>query len=151
MNPEKNLKKYGIVLPDAPKPVASYVPCVKAGNLIFVSGQLPVENGKIKYAGKVGKDISLENGKKAAEVCVLNALSHLKSQLRTLNKIKKIVQVQGFVNCAPDFTEHPKVVNGASNFLVQIFGKEGKHSRFAVGVSSLPLNACLEIALIVQV
>lgn len=151
MTIEKHLKKFGIVLPDAPKPVASYVPCVKAGNLIFVSGQLPVENGKIKYAGKVGKDISLEDGKKAAQLCVLNALSHIKKNARALNAVKKIVQVQGFINASPDFTEHPVVLNGASDFLVEIFGEKGKHSRFAVGVSSLPLNACVEIALIVEI
>lgn len=141
----------GIMLPDAPKPVAAYVPCAKAGHLIFVSGQLPVENEKIKYGGKVGKDISVEDGKKAAELCVINALSQLKNHLGSLNKIKQIVQVQGFVNCAPDFMEHPKVVNGASELLVKIFGEKGKHTRFAVGAASLPLNAAVEISLIAQV
>ncbi len=131
--------------------MASYVPCVKAGNLIFVSGQLPVENGKIKYAGKVGKDISVNDGGKAAELCAINALSHLKSQLRSLNKIKQIVQVQGFVNCAPDFTQHPQVLNGASDFLVKIFGEKGKHTRFVVGAGSLSLNASVEISMVVQI
>lgn len=148
---EKKLKQLGIILPSAPKPVAAYVPCVKAGNLIFVSGQLPVENGKIRYAGKVGKDISVDDGEKAAELCVLNALSQLKVQLKSLNKIKRIVQVQGFVNCAPDFTQHPQVLNGASELLVKIFGEKGKHTRFAAGAGSLPLNASVEISMMVQI
>lgn len=148
---EKRLTQLGIVLPPAPKPVASYVPCVKSGNLIFVSGQLPVENGKIKYAGKVGENISMDDGGKAAELCAINALSQLKAHLGSLNKIKQIVQVQGFVNSAPDFTQHPKVLNGASDFLVKIFGEKGKHTRFAAGAGSLPLDAAVEISLIVHV
>jgi enamine deaminase RidA (YjgF/YER057c/UK114 family) len=151
---DEKLVSLGIKLSDPLPPVGSYVPSVIAGNLIFVSGQIPVEPGsnpiQVKYKGKVGRDISLEDGQAAAILCTINALSQLKGTLNSLDRIKKFVKVSGYVNCDPSFTDHPKVINGASDFLVQLFGEKGKHSRVAVGASSLPLDSSVEIDFIVE-
>jgi enamine deaminase RidA (YjgF/YER057c/UK114 family) len=151
---DEKLVSLGIKLSDPLPPVGSYVPTVIAGNLIFVSGQIPVEPGsnpiQVKYKGKVGRDISLEDGQAAAILCTINALSQLKGTLNSLDRIKKFVKVSGYVNCDPSFTDHPKVINGASDFLVQLFGEKGKHSRVAVGASSLPLDSSVEIDFIVE-
>ena len=148
---EEKLRMLGITLPSPPKPAGSYIPVVRTGNLIFVSGQIPISGGKILYSGKVTKDLSIEDAQKAARLCAINALAQLKSELGDLDKITKIVRVSGFVNSPPDFTEQPRVINGASDLLFEIFEKRGQHTRIAVGVSSLPLNSAVEIDLIVEI
>ncbi len=150
--PEKRLEKLGIKLPPAPEPVASYVPAVTTGNLVFVSGQIPIVEKKLVSEGIVGRDLSLEEAKVAARTCILNVLAVLKKELGTLDRVKKIVRLSGYVASAPGFTEQPAVINGASDLLVDVFGDEtGKHSRIAVGVASLPLNSPVEIDLIVEI
>lgn len=148
---EEKLASLGIMLPSPPKPLASYIPVVRTGNLVFVSGQIPISDGKVLYCGKVTKDLSVEEAQKGARLCVINALAHLKLELGNLDKISKIVRVSGFVNSPPEFTDQPKVINGASDLLYEIFEKKGQHTRIAVGVSSLPLNSAVEIDLIVEV
>jgi enamine deaminase RidA (YjgF/YER057c/UK114 family) len=152
---EEKLVSLGIKLSDPlPLPVGSYLPVVVTGNLIFVSGQIPVEPGpdpvQVKYKGKVGRDISLEDGQAAARLCAINALSQLKGALDSLDQIKKFVKVSGYVNCDPSFTDHAKVINGASDFLVQLFGEKGKHTRVAIGSSSLPFDSSVEIDFIIE-
>jgi enamine deaminase RidA (YjgF/YER057c/UK114 family) len=151
---EEKLTSLGIILSDPLPPVGSYVPVIVIGNLTFVSGQVPVEPGsnpiQVKYKGKVGRDISLEGGQAAAKLCAINALCQLKGALNSLDQIKKIVKVSGYVNCDPSFTDHPKVINGASDFLVQLFGEKGKHTRVAIGASSLPFDSSVEIDFIVE-
>lgn len=135
--------------------VGSFIPVVITGNLAFVSGQIPMEPGsnpiKVKYKGKVGRDISLEDGQAAAKLCAINGLSELKQALGSLDNIKKFVKVSGYVNCDPSFTDHAKVINGASDFLVQVFGEKGKHARVSVGASSLAFDSSVEVEFIVEV
>jgi len=145
------LKELGIELPIATKPVANFVPCVQTGNTLFVSGQVTAWNGAYRHIGKVGAEITLEEGQKAARVCALNVLVQARAHLGDLDRITRIVMVQGFVNAVPDFTEHPKVVNGASDLFVQVFGEAGKHARFALGVGSLPFNVAVEVAAVLEV
>jgi enamine deaminase RidA (YjgF/YER057c/UK114 family) len=140
----------GLTLPTAAAPVASYVPAVKSGNLIFTAGQLPVLDGKVVKEGKVGAEVSPEDAKALAQICALNALAAI-ALVADLDQIERVVRVGGFVNCAPGFVAIPAVVNGASEFLLKVFGEvNGKHARTAVGVAELPLNAPVEIELIVQ-
>ena len=148
---EEKLGALGITLPSPPKPAGSYIPVVRTGNLVFVSGQIPISDGKVLYSGKVTKDLSVEEAQKAARLCVINALAQLKLEFGNLDKISKIVRVSGFVNSPPEFTEQPKVINAASDLLFEIFEKKGQHARIAVGVSSLPLNSSVEIDLIVEI
>ncbi|HEC31603.1 MAG: RidA family protein [Deltaproteobacteria bacterium] len=149
---EKRLEQLGIKLPAAPEPVASYVPAAITGNLIYVSGQIPIREKKLVYEGIVGKDVSLEQAQEAAKICIINVLAVVKKELRTLDRIKKIVRLSGYVASTPDFTQQPAVINGASDLLVQVFGDTiGKHSRIAIGVASLPLNAPVEIDLIAEI
>jgi len=148
---EKRLDALNIILPSPPKPVGSYVAVVITGKLAFVSGQIPIKDGKVIYAGKVSKDLSVEDAQKAARLCVINALAQLKAELGSLDRISKIVKVSGFVNSPPEFTDQPKVINGASDLLFEIFGQKGQHARIAVGVSSLPLNSAVEIDLIAEI
>ena len=148
---EKRLDALNIILPSPPKPVGSYVAVVITGKLAFVSGQIPIKDGKIIYAGKVSRDLSVEDAQKAARLCVINALAQLKAELGSLDRISKIVKVSGFVNSPPEFTDQPKVINGASDLLFEIFGQKGQHTRIAVGVSSLPLNSAVEIDLIAEI
>lgn len=145
---EKRLESLGIKLPEVSKPMASYVPYVVFGNFVFVSGNLPFEGGELKIKGKLGEQVSLEEGIKAARICAINALASLKSAVGNLDKVNRILRVEGFVASTPDFDQHPKVVNGASELVVQVFGERGTHSRFAVGCASLPLGAPVEIGLI---
>ena len=145
---EERLTRLGIELPPAPAPVASYVPVRLAGNLAFVSGQLPFDKGSLVRPGKVGAEVSLEQAQEAARRCALQALSALRDALGSLERVTGIAQVSVFVASAPGFTDQPKVANGASDVLVQIFGDEGKHARAAVGVSELPLGACVEVAVV---
>ena len=148
---EEKIASLGIKLPEAPAPAGSYVPVVISGNLVFVAGQIPTEGGQVKFKGKVGKDLSIEAGQHAARLCTINALSQLKSAMGNLDKIRRFVKVTGFVNCDPSFTDQPKVINGASDLLVQIFGEKGKHARSAVGVNSLPLDCAVEVEFICEI
>ena len=152
---EENILALGIELPNAPPSAGSYVQVAITGNLVFVSGQIPVEPGSIpmqvKFKGKVGKDISLEEGQEAARLCTINALAQLKSTLGSLEKIRKFVKVSGFVNCDAAFSSHPQIINGALDFIVQLFGEKGRHSRSAIGASSLPLDSAVEIEFIVEI
>ena len=148
---KEKLDTLGITLPSPPKPAGSYIPVVRTGNLVFVSGQIPIKDGKILYSGKVTKDLSIEDAQKGARLCAINALAQLNSEFGNLENISKIVRVSGFVNSPPEFTEQPKVINGASDLLFEIFEEKGQHTRIAVGVSSLPLNSAVEIDLLVEI
>lgn len=145
------LKSLGFTLPTTPKPVAAYVPAVLVDNFVYTSGQLPIVNGQLQYQGKLGSEISKEQGYEAARICALNALSAIASIIGDLDHISRVVKVVGFVASAPGFTEQPAVINGASEFLKQLFGENGAHARSAVGVAELPLGAPVEIEMIVQV
>ena len=148
---EKKLLELGIILPVPPKPAGSYIPVVISDQLAFVSGQIPVKDGQVVYQGKVASQQSIENAQNAAKLCIINGLSQLNSQFGTLENLEKIIKISGFVNSDDGFTDQPKVINPASDLLVDIFGDKGKHSRIAVGVSSLPLNATVEIDMIVEI
>jgi enamine deaminase RidA (YjgF/YER057c/UK114 family) len=148
---EEKIKQMGITITEAAKPLAAYIPALQTGNLVMTSGQVPIEGGAIKYKGKVGKDLNEEEGKKAAKLCAINCLSAIKSVIGNLDKIKRIVKLTVFVSSAEGFTAQPKVANGASEFIVEVFGDSGKHVRSAVGVSELPLNSAVEIEMIVEV
>ena len=145
------LKENNIILPSPPSPAGSYIPVVLTGNLAFVSGQIPVKDGKVEFSGKVPDEQSIENAKEAAKLCIINGLAQLNTYFGTLENIKKIIRISGFVNSTSDFSEQPKIINHASDLLFEIFGDSGKHSRVAVGVSSLPLNSTVEIDMIVEV
>jgi enamine deaminase RidA (YjgF/YER057c/UK114 family) len=144
------LSSLGISLPTPPAAAGSYVPVVVSGKLAFVSGQIPIVGKEIKFKGKVGRDISIEQGQEAARLCVINGLAQLKAHLGSLDRISRIVKVTGYVNCEGTFVEHPKVINGASDLLVKIFGDGGKHARAAVGMSSLPLDSAVEVEFIAE-
>ena len=151
MSIKEKLAALGLTLPTAAAPVAAYVPAVKSGNLVFTAGQLPVVDGKLVKEGKVGNDVTAEDAKELAQICALNALAAI-SLVADLDQIERVVKVGGFVNCAPGFIAIPGVVNGASEFLIKVFGDaKGKHARIAVGVAELPLNAPVEIEIVVQV
>ena len=147
---EEKIKSIGIKLPNPPSPAGSYIPVVKSGNLLYVSGQIPMEDGKVAFTGKVS-DVNIETAQKSARICAINILTQLKKELGDLERISKIVRLSGFVNSGPEFTQHPKVINAASDLFYEIFGENGKHSRIAVGVSSLPLNSMTEIDAIVEI
>ena len=151
MTAENRLKELGLVLPDAPKPVAAYVPAVRTGNLVFVSGQVAFKDGKLAWSGRVGRDLSLESGQAAARQCALNALAVVKAEVGSLDAVKRIVRVGVFVASADGFTDQPKVANGASELLQQVFGENGRHARAAVGVNELPLGSPVEVELVVEV
>jgi len=147
---KEKLASLGLTLPTAAAPVAAYVPAVKTGNLVFTAGQLPVVDGQLLLTGKVGSDVTPEDAKKMAEICALNALAAI-SLVADIDQIEKIVRVGGFVNGVPGFVAIPAVVNGASELLIKLFGDvNGKHARTAVGVAELPLNAPVEIEMVVQ-
>lgn len=149
-DPEAKLKELKIELSPVEKPIANYVHTVRTGNLLFLSGKGPSKEG-IFITGKVGKDLTLEEGKAAARLTAINQLSVLKAELGNLNKVKRIVKVLGMVNCEADFKDHPKVINGFSDLMVEVFGEKGKHARSAVGMCSLPNNMAVEIELIVEI
>lgn len=151
MSYEAKLKELGIELPEAPKPVAAYVSAVRAGGFVYTSGQITMQQGVLKYVGKVGQDLTVEEGYQAARICALNALSAVRAVAGSLDNIEQIVKVVGFVNSADGFTEQPKVINGASELLRDIFGSAGQHARSAVGANELPLNTAVEIEMIVKV
>ena len=150
MSVKEKLASLGLTLPTPAAPVAAYVPAVKTGNLVFTAGQLPVVDGKLVKEGKVGSDVTAEDAKKMAEICALNALAAI-SLVADIDQIEKIVRVGGFVNGAPGFVAIPAVINGASELLIKLFGDvNGKHARTAVGVAELPLNAPVEVEMVVQ-
>lgn len=151
MTPEQKIAELGLELPEVVKPLAAYVPTVRTGNLVYTSGQVPVVKGEVQFTGKVGAEVSVEDGQAAARTCALNALAALKAEVGDLSKIKRIVKAVVFVASAPDFTGQPQVANGASELLGEIFGEAGKHARSAVGVAALPLNVPVEVELIAEV
>jgi enamine deaminase RidA (YjgF/YER057c/UK114 family) len=151
MDVEKKLKELGISLPAPPKPVANYVPAVRAGNLLFVSGHGPYNDGKSILSGKLGKELTVEEGYKTARNVALNCLASVKATLGDLNKVKRVVKLLGMVNCTEDFKDQPKVINGASDLLVEVFGDAGRHARSAVGMQSLPNGIPVEIEMILEV
>ncbi len=146
---EEKLESLGIKLPNPPTPAGSYVPAVRTGNLLFISGQIPMEDGKVVFTGKVS-DENLETAQKSARMCAINLLAQIKRELGSLDKVSKIVRLSGFVNSVPGFAAQPKIINPASDLFFEIFGDKGKHSRIAVGVSSLPLDSMTEIDAIVE-
>jgi enamine deaminase RidA (YjgF/YER057c/UK114 family) len=150
-NIEKKLNEMGIIISDVPKPAASYIPAVQTGNLIFTAGQGCKKDGVLVYKGKLGEDLTVEEGYEAAKVSITNCLAILKGYLGDLDKIKKIVKLLGFVASAPGFDQQPYVINGASELLIDAFGEKGKHARSAIGVSELPFGTPVEIEMIVEV
>ena len=151
MSAEKKLKDLGISLPAAPKPVANYVPAVRTGNLLFVSGHGPYNDGKTVLSGKLGQELTVEEGYMVARNVALNCLASIKATLRGLDKVKRVVKLLGMVHCTEDFKDQPQVINGASDLLVEIFGEGGKHARSAVGMQSLPNGIPVEIEMILEV
>jgi enamine deaminase RidA (YjgF/YER057c/UK114 family) len=150
MSIKAKLAELGLTLPEAALPVAAYVPAVRTGNLVFTAGQLPLVDGKIPFVGKVGSDVTPEQAKDMAQVCAINALAAI-SLVTDIDQIEKIVRVGGFVNGIPGFVAIPAVINGASELLIKLFGEvNGKHARTAIGVAELPLNAPVEVEMVVQ-
>ena len=148
---ESRINELKITLPEAPKPVAAYIPAKQSGKLVFTAGQLPMVNGELISKGLLGQDVEIEEANKAARICTLNALAAIKGVIGDLDRIKQIVRVVGYVASVHTFTQQPAVVNGASELLLEIFGEAGKHARSAVGMAALPLNASVEIELTVEV
>ena len=148
---EERLSKLGFELPEAPKPVAAYVPSVRTGNLVFVSGQGTMVNGEWKYQGRVGEKYSQEEGYKAAQLVMLNGLAVLKQEIGDLDRVKRVVKLLGWVNSSPDFNQQPAVINGASELLEKVFGEKGKHARSAVSAHVLPFDTTVEIEMVVEV
>lgn len=151
MKVEQKLQELGLLLPEIAKPVAAYVPAVRAGNMVYTSGQIPLVKGEVKYKGKLGREFSVADGFEAAKICALNCLAAAKSLIGDLDRIEKVVKVVGFVNSEAGFTDQPKVINGASELLANIFGAVGEHARSAVGVAELPLGVAVEIEMIFQI
>lgn len=148
---DEKLKQLGITLPLPPKPVATYVPAVQAGDLLFLSGVLPFQDGKLALEGKLGRELTVEQGYESARIALLNALAIVRSHLGTLDLVTQVVRLVGHVASAEGFVQQPAVINGASDLLVQLFGEAGRHARVAVGAVQLPLNAPVELELILQV
>jgi enamine deaminase RidA (YjgF/YER057c/UK114 family) len=148
---DARLERLKVELPAATRPVANFVPCVQSGNTLFVSGQITSWNGELRFVGKVGREISLEDARAAARLCALNVLAQAKAFLGGLDRVTRVCQVQGFVNAIPEFRDHSAVVNGASDLFVEVFGEAGKHARFAVGAASLPFDVATEIAAVLEV
>ena len=148
---EAKLKELGHELPPAPRAFANYVTAVRTGNLVFLAGHGPVKDGTLPYRGKLGRDVDIEAGRKAAELTALNLLASLKAEIGDLDRVRRIVKVLGMVNAAPEFHDHPRVIDGASDLLVAVFGEKGRHARSAVGVASLPLDIAVEIEMIAEV
>ncbi len=151
MKIEERLKQLGITLPQTPKPLANYVPSVLSGNLLFLSGHGPYKDGSSKISGKLGKELTVEEGYQTARNVALNCLASIKANIGDLDRVKRVVKLLGMVNCTEDFKEQPKVINGASDLLVEIFGDAGKHARSAVGMQSLPNQIPVEIEMIFEI
>jgi len=150
-NYEDQLKTLGIVLPPIPKPASAYIPVVRTGNLLFLSGIIPSVNGTLQFRGKVGRDLTLEEGQEAARITLLNALSVIKGEIGSLDAVKRIVRISVHVASAEGFSEQSKVADGASNVLLNIFGEAGRHARVALGAAELPFSAPIELEMIVEV
>ena len=151
MSYEAKIKELGIEIPVPGKPSFSYIPGLLTDDgYVYVSGQLPMINGQLKYKGKVGVDLSEEEGYQAAKICVINGLGVVKSLIGSLDNVERIVEVNGFVNSLPDYEGHPKIINGASDLLGEIFGEQGQHARVALGASGLPLGAAVEVKMLVK-
>lgn len=149
---EARLAAQGIELPQPAAPAAAYVPYTRAGSILYVSGQLPIWNGELRFTGKVGRELTLEQGQAAARLCGLNLIAQARSACDgDLDRVIRVLKLGGFVNCEPTFTDHPKVVNGASELMLQVFGDAGRHARFAVGAGSLPLNVAVEIEAVFEI
>lgn len=149
---DARLKDLGIDVPDAAAPVANYVAYVKTGNLVFVSGQVPVKDGEFQFKGKVGGELSIEDGQAAARLCAINIVSQLKAACEgDLDRVQRIVKLTGFVNSTPEFGDQPKVINGASDLMVEVFGDKGRHSRAAVSAGSLPLGVGVEVDAVAEI
>ena len=151
MSYEQKLIELGITLPAPPKPVATYISAVLAGELLFLSGVIPFRDGKLVFEGKLGRELTVEQGYEASRVALLNALAIVRQELGTLDRVKQVVRMTGHVASAEGFVQHPAVINGASDLLVKVFDEAGKHARVALGAAELPLNAPVEIELIIQV
>ncbi len=148
---EAKLKSMGVTLPVPPAPAATYQPTVESRGMLYISGQVSIEPSGTKFIGKVGKDLDVDTARQAARVCAINLLSQAKAALGDLDRIKRFVKLTGFVNCAPDFTDMPKVINGCSDFLVEALGDRGAHARSAVGAGSLPLGVAVEVEAIIEI
>lgn len=148
---EARLKELGVTLPTPPMPVASYVPVTISGSIAFVSGQIPIADGAIKYVGKLGVDVPMEAGQAAAQLCAINVLAQLKAAIGDLDRVVKCLKLGVFVNAAPDYTQHPEVANGASDLIAALYGDAGKHARAAVGVGSLPRGVAVEVEAIFEI
>ncbi|HVV26744.1 MAG TPA: RidA family protein [Rhizomicrobium sp.] len=149
---ESRLKKLGVTLPAPPVPVASYVPYTVSGNLVFISGQIPVLDGALKHVGKLGADMPLEEGQEAAQLCAINVLAQLKAACRgDLDRVSRCLKLGVFVNATPEYGQHPEVANGASDLIAAVFGESGKHARAAVGVGSLPRGVAVEVDAIFEI
>jgi enamine deaminase RidA (YjgF/YER057c/UK114 family) len=151
MTPEEKLDSLGVMLPEVPKPLGSYVPFVRTGNIVYLSGILPLKGGKLTRTGKVGGSVIPEDAARDARTCAINALAILKSAVGSLNNVKRCVRISGYVASAPDFTGQPGVINGASDFMFEVLGEAGRHARSAVGVNVLPLDSPVEIEFIFEV
>jgi len=143
---ESRLRELNIELPAPAPPIANFVPCVRAGSLLFVSGQITTWNGQLRHVGRVGDQVSIEEARAGARLCALNLLAQAKEFLGDLDLVERVVEVRGFVNAVPGFTQHPAVMNGASDLFVEVFGEAGRHARFAVGVASLPAGVAVEVS-----
>lgn len=151
MKIEDRLKELGLTLSEPPKPIAEYVPAKKIGNIVFCSGQGPVKDKEFVFLGRLGSEVSLQEGYEAAKICALNCLSAIKSVVGSLDNIDEVINLKGYVNSAPDFFRQPDVINGASELIIKIFGEKGKHSRCALGTSVLPNNIPVELEMIVSI
>jgi enamine deaminase RidA (YjgF/YER057c/UK114 family) len=150
-SPEERLKEMGIELPPAPNPLGSYIPAVRTGNLVFVSGMLPLKDGKLLHRGKVGSEVTVEEAREAARTAAINALSVLKAHTGGLEKVRRCVKVSGYIASSPGFTEQPMVLNAASDLMAEVFGEAGRHARAAIGVPVLPMDSPVEIEFIFEV
>jgi enamine deaminase RidA (YjgF/YER057c/UK114 family) len=151
MTAEEQLRELGITLPPAPAAVGAYLPWVRTGNLVFTSGQLPWLEGKLAYTGKLGADLGVDQGYQAARLCAINAIAQLKAAAGDLERVRQIVRIEGYVHAAPGFHDHPKVLNGASDLLNEVFGTRGRHARTALGINEMPLNAAVQLAIIAEI
>jgi len=151
MSAEQKLKELGIEMAAAPAPVGNYVAAVRTGNLVFVSGVVPVRPDGSRPLGKLGAGVSVEEGYEAARLCAIGLLSRLRAEVGSLDRVRRVVKITGYVNAAPDFTEHAQVMNGASDLLAAVFGEAGKHARAAVGMGSLPLGVPVEVEMVAEV
>ncbi|HWI82977.1 RidA family protein [Ramlibacter sp.] len=149
---QQRLLELGVTLPAAPRPAANYVPAVRSGNLLFIAGQVPVQDGQARFLGKLGAGLGVAEGQQAARLCAINVLAQVAAALDgDLDRVVRCVRVGGFVNAVPEFTEHPAVINGASDFFVAVFGDAGKHARAAVGAGSLPRGVAVEVEAVFEV